>query len=143
MTNKELEYNKRCAEFLDYKYYPHNYKGIIPSGLAGWQKENALLKHNNLYLCRKHTELPFSKDWNWLIEVVTRIQELGYRKYSYSHEHHSRVVFTDMAILYQEHSFGGGNIIADSGECSDEKRATIEAVKKFFDFYYCEESKVD
>ena len=74
----------------------------------------------------------FHSDWNWLMEAVEFIGgTLGYRKYSYSHEEHSRCVFTDMAILSQKHDFGGGNIVIDSGKQNTEKEAVFTAVSDF------------
>jgi hypothetical protein len=65
------------------------------------------------------------------MKVSNKIQTLGYRKYTYSHEEHSRCVFTDMVIVTQSHDFGGGNIVADSGECRNEKEAMIKAINEF------------
>lgn len=131
-TKEEIiEYNLRCAEFLGYKYYPHNFEGRIPSGKAGWQTEKAHLKLGG-YLCRHNRDLPFFNDWNRIMAVVNSICNKGFRKYSYSNEEHSRCVFTDMTILYQSHNFGGGNIIADSGKCSTEREAVVQAINNFF-----------
>lgn len=79
--------------------------------------------------------LIFHSDWKWLMETVNYIHGLGYRKYSYSHEDHARCVFTDMAIRHQEHNFGGGNIVSDSGECNTEMEAIFIAVSNFAKFY--------
>ena len=40
-----------------------------------------------------------------------------------------------MAICYQKHEFGGGNIIADSDKCSEEKEAVVEAIDSFLKWY--------
>jgi hypothetical protein len=80
--------------------------------------------------------LKFHKKWNWLMEAVEFIcNNLGHRKYSYSHEDHSRCVFTDMAILHQTHDFGGGNIVIDSGTQNTEKEAVFIAVSDFAKLY--------
>jgi hypothetical protein len=80
--------------------------------------------------------LRFHSDWNWIMEAVEFIcGTLGYRKYSYTHEEHSRCVFTDMAILFQKHDFGGGNIIIDSDEQKTEKEAIFIAVSDFAKLY--------
>lgn len=80
--------------------------------------------------------LKFHKEWKWLMEAVEFINgTLGYRKYSYSHEEHSRCVFTDMAILHQTHDFGGGNIVIDSGTQNTEKEAVFIAVSDFAKLY--------
>jgi len=28
--------------------------------------------------CRTHKELPFDKDWNWLIKIIETVESLGY-----------------------------------------------------------------
>lgn len=77
-------------------------------------------------------EMKFHEDWNWIMHVVNAIQAHGFRKYTYCHEEHARCVFTDMAILSQNHEFGGGNIVSDSGRCSNEKEAVIMALNNIF-----------
>lgn len=73
MTPKEiLEYNKRCAEFLGYKYFPH------PNEDVGWRKERGHLKFGlDYYLARTTKKLQFHLDWNWIMEVVEAIEKLG------------------------------------------------------------------
>jgi len=77
-------------------------------------------------------EMKFHEDWNWIMHVVNSIEGQGFRKYTYSHEEHARCVFTDMAILSQNHQFGGGNIVSDSGKCYNEKEAVIMAINNIF-----------
>ena len=49
--------------------------------------------------------MQFHSDWSWLMEAVDFIYNtLGFRKYSYSNEDHSRCLFTDMAIISQKHN---------------------------------------
>lgn len=109
MTQQEiLEYNQRCAEFLDL----HRDEEVVIYNMESYP----------------YDYLKFHSDWNWIMEVINKIFKKGFRKYSYTHEEHSRCVFTDMAISYQKHAFGGGNIIADSGKCSEEKEAVVKAI---------------
>jgi hypothetical protein len=130
MTKEQrIEYNKLCASFLGYGdpcydnvfYFVYNknndYDFLIP----------AMLELNY------STE--FLTNWNWIMIVVERICQTGFRKYSYSCEEHSRCVFTDMAILHQPHQFGGGNIIADSNNCVTEKEAVVSAIYNFLNWY--------
>jgi hypothetical protein len=103
--------------------------------MLGWNGDAFLLEKNikaKTGLCH----LKFHLDWNWIMEAVEFIcGTLGYRKYSYTHEEHSRCVFTDMAILFQKHDFGGGNIIIDSDEQKTEKEAMFIAVSDFAKLY--------
>lgn len=67
MTQKEiLEYNKRCAEFLEWELQPitalHNFRE------GSWKGKNGI----------NHFDLKFHSDWNWMMEVVKAIEKLGY-----------------------------------------------------------------
>ena len=116
MTQEEiLEYNKLCAEFLNL----HR------------DEEVAIYK----FTAYPYDFLKFHSDWNWIHEVVEAICKLGFRKYSYSHEEHSRCVFTDLSIIFQNHSFGGGNIVSDSGKIVSEKEAVVQAINQFLIWY--------
>lgn len=79
MTQEIIELNKEIAKMMGYKYYPYNFEGTIPSGIPGYQKEKAHFKLiPDSYLCRNHNQLPFDKDWNWLMKAVEFIRDLGY-----------------------------------------------------------------
>lgn len=137
MTQEEiLEYNKRCAEFLGYKLItPDNRKNPERWSSSYWEHPS---KSNTAPLGRilgQDEYLEFHSDLNWIMEVADEIFAQGFRKYSYTHEEHSRCVFTDMAISYQKHEFGGGNIVADSGKCTTEKEAVVQAINQFLIFY--------
>lgn len=75
-----IESNKLMAEFLGYKYYPYSDTENYP----GWRKESYEILHKlniqgevskRTYLCRNHKELSFDTDWNWLMQVVEKIEE--------------------------------------------------------------------
>ena len=130
MTQEEiLEYNKRCAEFLgselkndgQYNYWTYDHLGFNLMKISG----SAWISGN----------FEFHSDWNWIMEIVEAICKLGFRKYSYSHEEHSRCVFTDLSIIFQNHSFGGGNIVSDSGKIVSEKEAVVQAINQFLIWY--------
>lgn len=121
MTKEEiLDYNKRCAKFLEYKYYPHNYEGKIPSGLAGWQKEKAHLKISDTYLCRNDNQLPFRSDWNWIMKVVDKINDIDYD-----------VTITDCECIIRV-----SEITTIKLRSEGTKIATVEAIYEFLKIYY-------
>jgi hypothetical protein len=99
-----------------------------------WEKEYEFAKgvvysEQNNY---PHIGLPFYRDWNYLMEAVDFIcGTLGYRRYSYTNEDHSRCVLTDMAMAFQNHNFGGGYIVIDSGKQNTEHEALFIAVSDF------------
>lgn len=134
--NQEIKnFNLNCSELLEAKIFFPGKNPIYQFGFEIDVKEhwdeggfNGIFGETTWSL----DEMKFHEDWNWLMYAVAKIYRLGFRKYSYSHEEHSRTVFTDMAILKQKHDFGGGNIVADSGKCKNEKEALIQAIKDFF-----------
>lgn len=69
------------------------------------------------------------------MEILQAIRCAGFRQYCISHEAFLRCVFTDMTTSFQKHRFGGGNIVADSGECSAYKLAVITAINNFLNWY--------
>lgn len=71
--------NKMLAEFLGYAYIPLNKNS---NTAPGWRKPGATLSKLGTgigypYLCRKHRDLVFHCDWNWLMTVVEEITKLG------------------------------------------------------------------
>jgi hypothetical protein len=123
MTQQEIQQrNQQIALMLGWERHNHG-------SYFTWTKQNS---KDHFY----ESILQFHSDWNWLMEAVEFIcNTLGHRKYSYSHEDHSRCVFTDMAILHQTHDFGGGNIVIDSGTQNTEKEAVFIAVSDFAKLY--------
>jgi len=64
-----VESNKLMAEFLGYSYH-HKHNQFY---FAGWSKGKS-----GEYLCRTHQQLKFDTDWNWLMKVVEKIENLGF-----------------------------------------------------------------
>lgn len=71
MTQEEiLDYNKRCAEFLNAKYEPESHRYVFQKQLT--DTEYTLRKST-----RHHREqMCFHSDWNWIMEVVEAIEQL-------------------------------------------------------------------
>jgi hypothetical protein len=137
MTPQEIqERNKQIALMLNIKIeqcYPEN-KDYKQHGIVYTLEKEFADNVNSIFL--SVSKLKFHSDWNWLMEAVEFIYgTLGFRKYSYSNEEHSRCLFTDMAIISQNHNYGGGNIITDSGKQSTEKEAVFIAVSDFAKLY--------
>ena len=75
MTGEEItENNKMIALFMGYKYHPH------PEKDCGWRKEDgrSKLHGRNYYLCRKHCDLRYYNSYEWIMEVVDRIETMEY-----------------------------------------------------------------
>jgi hypothetical protein len=78
ITKEEIiEGNKLIARFMGYEYFPfnENEKQLKP----GWWKVDSNRERTdrklsrNGYLCRKHDELRYWNEWNWLMPVVEKI----------------------------------------------------------------------
>jgi hypothetical protein len=76
MTKEQITAgNKRMAEYLGYKYYPHTapYKGEV----VGWVRAGLAPKNPLHRLCRSHRDLPFYNSWDALMMVVDKIEKNG------------------------------------------------------------------
>lgn len=86
MTQQEInEYNKRCAEFLGWKYVSSIdvKEGIYHTTIkAGWYSEIPKVLHykinRHLYKSRSLKHMYFHSDWNWIMEVIEAIEKLKY-----------------------------------------------------------------
>jgi len=90
MNNQEiLEYNKRCALFLGYKfkYFTDDRVKVTSEIQYVWGSEAGILKQcDNWWRCSKTPDdnfswhfpidLKFHSDWNWIMEVVGAIQKI-------------------------------------------------------------------
>lgn len=68
MTEKEiLEYNKKCAEFLGFKYKNQSkFWAIYPLDNNSYLRQLGYVRMDNL---------KFHSDWNWIMEVVEAIEK--------------------------------------------------------------------
>jgi len=71
---ENLENNKIIARYLGYEYFG------VPNNEPGWRKSTFI--HLQLgvgigrpYLCRKHRDLEFDTNWNWLMFIVEEINK--------------------------------------------------------------------
>lgn len=87
MSKEEiLEYNKRCAEFLDWKKtYAHEFdKYGYCQTVDGYEtpfiniiSDEQIIEYNNSRFTYSERELQFHSDWNWIMEVVEAIQKIS------------------------------------------------------------------
>lgn len=121
MNEKEiLEYNKRCAEFLDIvTEEPHwvEFNKFMPNSIA------------MSYGRRHHIEqLQFHSDWNWIMEMVEAIEKLtkqdGYR--------YEILIINSLCVIEET------NKIFDSNQrvyAKTTKEAVIGAINQFLIWY--------
>ncbi len=107
MTQEEiLEYNKRCAYFLGWKY--------IEDGDI-W---NPGISYNYSFIYTDN--LQFRSDWNWIMEVVEAIDKIQ----------HTQV---DILGKYCRISSKGIDFKGSSKE--DKKEAVVQAINQFLIWY--------
>lgn len=107
MTQKILEFNRLCAEFLGY------IKLTEKSGLLEYDKVYKDLEDKYV----SENSLKFHFDWNCIHEVVNAI------KNTQNPKEHSDTTFSTLRIEIQTH-LGRGN-----------KEAVVEAIDKFLIWY--------
>ena len=86
-----IEKNKIIAKFMGYYYKPFDFK-LKKSrfNFWGWRKDKVFLPKSctkgkigdRNYLCRRHKDLKFHEDWNWLIDVIKHIKNNNSSKIS-------------------------------------------------------------
>lgn len=82
----DIERNKILARFLGYEYFGYDGKSpgyAFTNDYLGWRLKD--LKNTPLklvpkdwFICRKHHELPFDKDWNWIMKVIDKLEKDSY-----------------------------------------------------------------
>ena len=131
MTQEEiLEYNKRCAEFLNFKY--RNSK-------KAWGKYPL---DNNSFLALKGwlsmDRLQFHSDWNWIMEVVEAIEK---NKFLIDKERPYYITIDNnyCGIFFNRWNdkgkdFGGTKQIV-SIKADSKKEAVVQAINQFLIWY--------
>lgn len=74
MTQEEiLEYNKRCAEFL-------GYENTTPTDrdFNIYKNEKGIIIGNKIITMIELMSAKFHSDWNWIMEVIEKIENLGF-----------------------------------------------------------------
>lgn len=80
MSSEELEFNKKCAEFLGWTYisWQEGEKRNIP---PGWYKKIPKVFHHKLkhqyYVGRSTKDLDFHWNWNSIMDVCKHIYEIN------------------------------------------------------------------
>lgn len=127
---KEIEdMNKEFAKFLGYQYIP--YKEGVTTDKIGWIMPDKFvhLKVSGYgigtpYLCRRHKQLAFHRDWNWLMEVVGKVAELGFH-----------VMINSWTSIYFKDSGSIGRVELASRIGYSKKENTYRALYEFVENY--------
>jgi hypothetical protein len=101
------ESNKLLAEFMGYEYFPHLPQAIYK---PGWWLKNTPDKYSKIgssptkfggeyFLCRRHGDLRYSNEWNWLMQVAEKIDSL------------------DLSDFYDEGNFMCVNVSIENSSC--------------------------
>ncbi len=148
MTKKNLEYNKRCAEFLGAEIIDTNQRICIDK-----MKDSEFIFHNasvdlgtygydskgkNIHYI-PFDMLQFHSDWNWIMEVVEVIEKLGLNNiiaYFVKIEAHCSKIYN---FNY--------SVNAKNGICFEfygkRKETICKAINKFLEWYFTEGLKKD
>jgi hypothetical protein len=87
MKEEILEGNKLIAQFMGHEYCP--FDETVPNLKPGWwkrgsnrEKSNKKISSNG-FLCRKHDELRYWNEWNWLMPAVLKIEATYHESHGY------------------------------------------------------------
>lgn len=136
--NKEeiIEYNKRCAEFLGWKYFSfEQVRGTRV--MVGWE---------DVFYKGKTEELKFHSDWNWIMEVVEAIENINRKSILHYNEikifrNHIDVSY-DISLTkrytfsddYSEQALSEGRL-AKIEHFKTKKEAVVQAINQFLIWY--------
>ncbi len=99
------EYNKMCAEFLGWKKNNHSFI---------FDESECMLCLSNVFI----EDLKFHSDWNWIMEVVERIESKGYDVFS-----------------------GQSDMEIESNKCATLKESAVQLIWQFLNWYKENEDK--
>ena len=121
-----VENNKLLAEFLEFekvKFLNGCYTFIIPDYLSHGEYKNLTLEDNKEVVAWDVENLIFHKDWNWLMEVVEKIE--NYNEFT-------NVLFAPQGCsidCYTENRFSFSN------DCDTKIEAVYNACVEFVKWY--------
>ena len=138
MKEEILQYNSRCAEFLGWKETSEQFK-IDWVGCKTKERLEKINK-NHVPILEKNGDvifpdfaiMNFTNDWNWIMEVVTKIQLLDIvHDNTRSYDSVFKEYQCTFSPQYKTHDFG--YIVGKSK--TSEKEAVIEAINQFLIWY--------
>ena len=123
------KFNRKCAEFLGWKHY----EGLNVKSNGSFET----IQSNNYFFNRVYTksELKFHSDWNWMMEVIKKIESIkrtdgaGVSRYTFRWRN-----YISLFICFVEDSTTTQDVIEQDSENSKEE-ATIQAIDQFIDWY--------
>lgn len=137
MTQKWIDrYNKKCAEFLfpelvdvdDAEIWGINTL-LIESNQSKYEILNN--RRSNIFMS---IDLKFRSDWNWIMEVVDKIESLEDKQF------YMEWIWLNKTNvgLYQRETNSGSTLweyIARFSDSKTKKQAVIQAIDQFIDWY--------
>ena len=123
MTPEEVfEFNKRCAEFIGLRF-----DGVMYRNTYEIMSFFPHLDHS-----RYPNELEFHTDWNWIMEIVEKIQTLDKRG--------GIVMIQQGRCMITSRMFGDHSVYADISlyfkkGVKGQKEAVVQAINKFLIWY--------
>jgi hypothetical protein len=140
MKKKEiLEFNKKCAEFLGGENHP-----ILIPYVSEWDDmwfdsiKYPNFQNSDGSSMWKLQDLKFHSDWNWIIEIIEAIENIGYatridHNYSISNYGCDRCEIDTVDNALTEYNEKEKPIVF---ELTDSKKETVvKTINKFLDWY--------
>lgn len=134
MTQEEIfDYNKRCAEFLGAIYAEHGEAWAFgnPKNI-GSKMFHGVMYHNVIQAERFEKELKFHSDWNWIMEVVEKIESLD-KLGGIVMIQQGRCKIT--SIMAGDHSVYADVSLYFTKGMKGQKEAVVEAINQFLIWY--------
>ena len=107
IDNTITDKNKLIAEFMGFEYVPYAegqtqspgwWNSKCPNIIKG-KMPSATKLSEDYFLCRRHGELRYFNNWNWLMSVIEKIEKL------------------DLSDWYDEGNFMNIDVSIDTGHC--------------------------
>lgn len=121
--NKQ-EYNRLCAEFLGWK-----------ETKSCWLTLSSNL--NKGFAATKSSDLKFDSDWNWIMEVIEKIEGLDYPHTKYIATISVNIYHKECSLEYSGYESGTFIIVTENTT----KEAVVQAIWQFLNFYYGKKDK--
>ena len=117
-----LEYNKRCAEFLGARFFnatkDYELYGVLECIGDGENEERFFTIQN----------MKFHSDWNWIMEIVTKIQSLAVvHDNTRTYDSVFKEWICTFSPSFKTHDFG----YIEGKSKASEKEAVVQAIDEF------------
>lgn len=127
-----LEFNKRCAEFLNLKlgWWIHQDKPLTDDKKQWWDIDGKTILGTRVYY---NNDLQFHSDWNWIHEVLKHIEELKWNE-KFAKSIYVSINFNECSIYDFDYKFTAQGLFFTHKD-STTKEAVIQTINQFLIWY--------